>query len=184
MLLQDVRDNKTEAANAAPQALRLCQMVGSTASNFHTDMHCGFEINSSSQTHAIAVVLPLLDAACQHECVSYTNMVFESGGLFQLHIAQSMTSGSTIKMVCSEVVEQPVIACAKTWAWWPTCAVCQIEPSTNFLYNGTFSLRAPAIQALHFRFCDLKQPVVGLLLRPYTVYTYCHHVESVQMLGP
>lgn len=28
LLLQDVRDNKVEAASAAPQALRLCQMVG------------------------------------------------------------------------------------------------------------------------------------------------------------
>lgn len=35
----DVRDNKTEAANAAPQALRLCQMVGPATPSFNTFFH-------------------------------------------------------------------------------------------------------------------------------------------------
>jgi hypothetical protein len=37
--MQDVRDNKVEAANAAPQALRLCQMVGSTWATLFVSMH-------------------------------------------------------------------------------------------------------------------------------------------------
>ncbi len=37
--VQDVRDNKVEAANAAPQALRLCQMVGSTWPTLFVSMH-------------------------------------------------------------------------------------------------------------------------------------------------
>ena len=38
LLLQDVKDNKAEAASAAPQALRLCQMVGLTASPAQSQM--------------------------------------------------------------------------------------------------------------------------------------------------
>jgi len=37
--VQNVRDNKVEAANAAPQALRLCQMVGSTWATTFVSMH-------------------------------------------------------------------------------------------------------------------------------------------------
>ena len=174
-LLQDVRDNKAEAANAAPQALRLCQMVGSTASSFHTHMHCGSKRSTPSHTYAIALVLPLMDAdtICQHECVSYIHVVYKSGGLSQTHFAQtSMMSSSTVKVVRSKVAEQPVIAPAKPWAGWQICAVCQLEPNTDFRYNGstTFSLRAPAIRALHFRVCDLEHFGVDCLLRPAPLF--------------
>lgn len=150
MFLQDVRDNKTEAANAAPQALRLCQMVGSTASNFNTHMHRDSKTVTSSHSHAIAVVLPLLAADtvnCQHECVPYIHMVFRSDGLCQTQISQiSMISLLTIKVFCSEVAEQPVIVPETPGL---VAKLCQLETSTDFLYSGTFSLRLPAIRALH-----------------------------------
>lgn len=150
--LQDVRDNKTEAASAAPQALRLCQMVGSTTSSFNTQMHHDSWTTTSTHTHGIAVVLPLMDADTthQHECMSYNYMFCESGGLSQTHVSQMfMISISTVKVVCSKIAEQPVIAPAKTWAGWPACAACQLKPSTDFLYNWYLSVRAPAIRTLN-----------------------------------
>ena len=189
MLLQDVRDNKTEAANAAPQALRLCQMVGSTASSFNTQMHHESWTITSTHTHAIAVVLPLMDADTihQHECMSHCYMVFEGGGLSQTHVFQmSMMSISTVKVVCSKIAEQPVIAAAKTQAGWPSCAVCQLETSIDFLYHWYFLLRAPAIRTLklHVRLCDLEH---SLLLHPHLRSICCHscyNVESVQCSSP
>ena len=168
-LLQDVRDNKTEAANAAPQALRLCQMVGSTASNFHTHMHCGSKTSTSSHTYAIALVLPLTnaDTICQHECVSYIHVVYESGGLSQTQFAQMfIMSHSTVKVVIFKVAEQPVRAPAKPWAGWPVCAFCKFEPNTDFLYDNTFWLRAPATRTLHFR-CVLEHSGVDCLPHHY-----------------
>ncbi len=56
--MQDVRDNKVEAANAAPQALRLCQMVGSTWATLFVSVHHHADLVSfcltcsAVQTHA------------------------------------------------------------------------------------------------------------------------------------
>lgn len=110
MLLQDVRDNKTEAASAAPQALRLCQMVGFTAPNISSHMCHGSQTTISSHSRAIGLVLPLKAA---DKCIY---MAFQSGGLFQSHIAQmSMTMSISTAKVVSKVAEQHVIACSKFW---------------------------------------------------------------------
>lgn len=56
--VQDVKDNKVEAANAAPQALRLCQMVGFTwpilfvSMHHHADLDKLCFICSAVQIHA------------------------------------------------------------------------------------------------------------------------------------
>ena len=60
--VQDVRDNKVEAANAAPQALRLCQMVGSTWATIFVSMH----------HHAHLVNFCLTSPAVQIHAGSYT----------------------------------------------------------------------------------------------------------------
>lgn len=107
MLLQDVRDNKTEAASAAPQALRLCQMVGFTAQHVDSQMHHGSKTTISSHSHAIVL---MLTPKAADKCIYIT---FQIGGLFQSYVAQlSMMSVSTVKVV-SKVAEQPVIARSK-----------------------------------------------------------------------
>lgn len=60
LLLQDVKDNKAEAASAAPQALRLCQMVGLITSPAQSQMcyscsnchDCNWIADLCSQLHA------------------------------------------------------------------------------------------------------------------------------------
>lgn len=107
MLLQDVRDNKTEAASAAPQALRLCQMVGFTAPNFNSQMHHGSQTTISSQSNAICLMLQLKAA---DKCV---HIVCQNGGLCRSYVAPTfLRSISTVKVV-SKVAEQPVIARSK-----------------------------------------------------------------------
>lgn len=119
MLLQDVRDNKTEAANAAPQALRLCQMVGFTAPHVNIPMHYDLETTSISHVHCIAVAL-----ATPMTVYIYMYIVFERAGLSNTHFAQIAISISTVKMVLTSqpVAEQHVRSPAKVWSGVP-CGV-------------------------------------------------------------
>ena len=136
MLLQDVRDNKTEAANAAPQALRLCQMVGFIALNVNTPVHFGFETTSSSHLQCIAKALVLTQMAI---CI-YLHLVLVSAGLSQTHWAQIIMSIWTVKVVFDSqpVAEQHVISPAKSLGWGSPCAVCPFEPSTCPLHLSQF----------------------------------------------
>ena len=136
MLLQDVRDNKTEAANAAPQALRLCQMVGSIALNVNTPVHFGFETTSSSHVQCIAKVLVLTQMTI---CI-YMHLVL--GSLSHTHWAQITMSISTVMVVfiSQPVAEQHVISPAKSMGLGLPCAVCPFEPSTCPLHLSQLCL--------------------------------------------
>lgn len=108
--LQDVRDNKTEAANAAPQALRLCQMVGSTAPHANIPMHYGYATSISRHAPAIAPVVTIMIDYL------YIHIVFESDDLSHTYFAQiTVIPIWTGKVVSTNhsVAEQHVIAPAK-----------------------------------------------------------------------
>ena len=72
--VQDVRDNKVEAANAAPQALRLCQMVGftwaiiSVSMHYHADLVTFCLTCSAVQIHAGIYTLK----STLWQCVAWT----------------------------------------------------------------------------------------------------------------
>lgn len=72
LLVQDVRDNKAEAASAAPQALRLCQMVGLRASFCWNLSPCCYSENQiivSTAEAADILAGPKLLLAC-FDCVT------------------------------------------------------------------------------------------------------------------
>ena len=181
MLLQDVRDNKTEAANAAPQALRLCQMVGSIAPNSNFQMH--YKTSTSSHIHAIVVALSMMAADTVMAADSYSYMVFNSGCLSKTYIAHIfLMSISAVKVICTTLDEQPVTVPAKKWAGVATlCYVpTRITYRLSFLSQWClFSHKRTAGAVIHFRI-DVLEHVVADCSQVDLHSLKCRHHSCLQ----
>ena len=100
LLLQDVRDNKTEAANAAPQALRLCQMVGPAALNVIVQLCSNCKTSSK-----LLARLTASTATAEHKHIFMVHVVL----LWQINVPAHIMSILTFIISCFNLsAEQPV----------------------------------------------------------------------------